>query len=753
MEKPLHRIFPHSSPLPWKKPGRALLLVFLLYTGIGAYAQKEGTDLIDSLKTELTIVKSDTAKVNILNELSEHAGWRINENDTSLEYARQALDLATKANFKNGMAMSLENMGIAYSQSYDYQEALKKYSTALELYKETENKRREGLINKNIGNVYQELGDYDKAIEYLTVSEELRREADDQAIIAEALYELANTHSTLGNYPEALEQFDSVLELYKEMGDKEGEARTYLAVGWIFATKGDYPEAQKQSYIALKISEEIGDKSLIADSYIRIGYIQLMQEEYAEALSSSWYALDLFKEIGSKSGQAKIYNFIGYTYYQQREYSLALENCSSALKLYEEIGDQQEIAYVYVHMGRIHEERGDYQAALKVYFDAVKPLEKKGDKYNIAGVYGSIGDVYVKLNQPREAKTWLEKSLRISREVGVKETTKVNYASLSKADSALHNWKGAYENYKLYTIYKDSIYNEENIKKLTQVEMQYEFDKKEALTKAEQEKKDFLAREALTKAKNNRNLALTGVGIFMLVAAFSGIGYRQNRRSNKIISREKQKSDDLLLNILPQEVAEELKTTGASEAKYFESVSIMFTDFKDFTKQSEKISPKELIRELNYCFKAFDEIITKHGIEKIKTIGDAYLAVCGLPVPQENHAKTMMEAAFEIRDFMENYKRKRVQEGKSFFEMRIGINSGEVVAGIVGIKKFAYDIWGDAVNIAARMESNGEVGKVNISESTYNQVKDDFECEYRGEIQAKGKGKINMYFAEPKSRI
>src|SRR5690554_543545 len=159
MEKPLHRIFPHSSPLPWKKPGRALLLVFLLYTGIGAYAQKEGTDLIDSLKTELTIVKSDTAKVNILNELSEHAGWRINENDTSLEYARQALDLATKANFKNGMAMSLENMGIAYSQRYDYQEALKKYSTALELYKETENKRREGLINKNIGNVYQELGD------------------------------------------------------------------------------------------------------------------------------------------------------------------------------------------------------------------------------------------------------------------------------------------------------------------------------------------------------------------------------------------------------------------------------------------------------------------------------------------------------------------------------------------------------------------------------------------------------------------
>src|SRR5690606_33540301 len=206
-----------------------------------------------------------------------------------------------------------------------------------------------------------------------------------------------------------------------------------------------------------------------------------------------------------------------------------------------------------------------------------------------------------------------------------------------------------------------------------------------------------------------------------------------------------------LLNILPEEVAQELKEKGSSDAKYFDSVTIMFTDFKDFTKLSETIPSKELIQELNYCFKAFDEIVAKHGVEKIKTIGDSYMAVCGLPAQNGNHAQKMVQAAIEIRDFIEDYKQKRQTEGKSFFEMRIGINSGEVVAGIVGIKKFAYDIWGDSVNTASRMESNGEIGKINISESTYNLVKDDFDFQYRGEVDTKGKGLIKMYFVESKT--
>lgn len=208
------------------------------------------------------------------------------------------------------------------------------------------------------------------------------------------------------------------------------------------------------------------------------------------------------------------------------------------------------------------------------------------------------------------------------------------------------------------------------------------------------------------------------------------------------IQQEKKRSDSLLLDILPAEVAEELKVKGYSDAKQFDEVTVLFTDFKGFTTHAENLSAHDLVKEINECFSAFDNILHKHNIEKIKTVGDAYLAASGLPVANPNHAKDTVNAAIEIRDFMLN----RRKENPDSFEVRIGIHSGHVVAGIVGVKKFAYDIWGDTVNTAARMEQNSEAGKINISETTYGLVKDKFSCEYRGEIEAKNKGKLKMYF-------
>jgi len=213
------------------------------------------------------------------------------------------------------------------------------------------------------------------------------------------------------------------------------------------------------------------------------------------------------------------------------------------------------------------------------------------------------------------------------------------------------------------------------------------------------------------------------------------------------LTKEKKKSDDLLLNVLPAEVAEELKRKGSAEAKYFDEVSVLFTDFVNFTTISELLSPQELVDELHHCFKAFDEIVVKYNIEKIKTIGDAYLAVAGLPNADANHAASTVKAALEIRQFT---KLRRQQKGDKTFDIRIGIHSGNVVAGIVGGIKFAYDIWGDTVNTAARIEQNSLPGHVNLSEKTYELVKDlnNFNFIYRGEIQAKNKGALKMYFVE-----
>ncbi|MEM9051158.1 MAG: adenylate/guanylate cyclase domain-containing protein [Bacteroidota bacterium] len=211
---------------------------------------------------------------------------------------------------------------------------------------------------------------------------------------------------------------------------------------------------------------------------------------------------------------------------------------------------------------------------------------------------------------------------------------------------------------------------------------------------------------------------------------------------------ERDKSDELLLNILPEQVADELKMKGEAEAKMIDEVTVLFTDFKGFTALSEKLSPKDLVKDLNDCFSAFDRICEKHGIEKIKTIGDAYMAAGGLPTPNKTHTVDVINVAFEFRDFIESGKQKKIDAGLPYFEIRIGVHTGPVVAGIVGVKKFQYDIWGDTVNTASRMESSGEVGMVNISEATFQIVKENphFDFVERGKIAAKGKGEIEMYF-------
>ena len=552
--------------------------------------------------------------------------------------------------------------------------------------------------------------------------------------IASAYLRLGQAYNNLGSYEQSQAYLSKALALST---DKLTTAKIYVNIGINHYEMSNYPEALKNYFTGLKAFEEAGDKRAIGSVYNNIANIYTDMGNYDEALKNHIAAKKIREANNDKRGIAGSHLNIGVIYFSQGNYYEALKNWFEAKKLYEELGDKNEVALTYNHIGVVYKNQEKYEPALKNYFDALKILEEVRDKEGIAITYNNIGTVLIADSKAGEAKEWLMKSLHLAKEIGIKMTIQDAYLSHARAVSALNNYPDAYANYKMYIVYRDSIANKENTEKIVQQKMQYEFDKKETQSRAEQ---------AVTKKELQRQkLVRNGfVGGFAIVLLFALLFLSQRNKINK----EKKRSDELLLNILPIEVANEIKMNGRSNPKTFSMVTVMFTDFKDFTQVSQNISAELLVAELDYCFSAFDTILQHYKIEKIKTVGDAYLCASGLPVSSFTHATDMVNAAIEIRNFMLLRKKEKESKGEIPFELRIGIHTGPVVAGIVGVKKYSYDIWGDTVNLAARMEQNSEAGKINISSSTYELVKDKFKCLHRGKLQAKNKGEVDMFFVE-----
>ena len=217
-------------------------------------------------------------------------------------------------------------------------------------------------------------------------------------------------------------------------------------------------------------------------------------------------------------------------------------------------------------------------------------------------------------------------------------------------------------------------------------------------------------------------------------------------KQRKEIEYERQKADDLLFNTFPYTIAKQLKSKGEAGLKTYKLVTVMFTDFKGFTRMAEIMDNQELIKELSNFFETFEEITGRHYIEKIKTIGDSYMCAGGLPIRNKSNPIDVVLASLEIQHVMKGINEIKRKQNVPTWDLRLGVHSGEVIAGIIGKKKFAYDIWGDTVNTASRMESSGDIGKVNISGDTYKYICDFFDCTYRGKISVKYKGEMEMYF-------
>jgi len=552
------------------------------------------------------------------------------------------------------------------------------------------------------------------------------------------------------NYPKAIELYQQSLAISKEISDKSGMASNLGNIGLVYERKGYYLKALDYQQRCLDIKEEISDTLGIAAALNNIGNIYKNLENYPKAMEYYKRFYVLIKKLSHISGMAMALNNIGLAYKNLGDLPKALEYYQQSLKVNKEIPDKRGMAHTLNNIGNVYKEQDDYLKALEYYKKSLKIKEEISDKRGMVNTLNNIGNTYYMLGDHTTAISWCEKGFNISEEINILEGQKKACQCLYDVHKTLGNTNKALEYHERVTLLNDSLQAKETSKKLQQMEFKRQMREDSLVREKEKLSVQIAHEKELRRKKRTRNIYLIVAAIFLLVA----VGFYRRilfvRKAKKAIEYEKNRSDHLLLNILPEEIAEELKEKGSANARNYDRVSILFTDFKGFTQISEKLSAEELVKEINTCFKAFDVICKKYNVEKIKTIGDSYMAAGGLPVHTEKSIKNTVLAGIEMAEFIFNRKQKQKNKDEIRFEMRLGIHTGSVVAGIVGETKFQYDIWGDAVNIASSMENSGKAGKVNISKSTYELIKEDptFKFESRGEVKTRDKGIIEMWFVE-----
>lgn len=688
------------------KKSISIILIFLAVVQSDIYAQKQGQALIDSLQNTLLQLKENRAKADVLNSLS----WQYyskGSRDSALSYAQQALKLSEKLHFKKGQATALRYIGNHYSDIGAADKSTECYQKALDISEEIDDKQGAVYNLRNLGHRYAEHSDLSQAMEHYQQALQTAKTINDQTQICEIYKDIGNLEAKFSNYPLALENYQQALKISEKSGDKRNSANILVQISWLYRNIDDKDKTIDFLNRSLKIYLELKDKQGASTVFSHIGNFYMNLPDYEKSITYYTRSIELKKELNDESGLTSDYFNMAGLYQFIADYPTALKYLKEASDLNLKLKSPVFKLFYLLNMGLLLQNAPD---SILVSI-GIKPQLR----------YQTM------VHQQKEALT-------LAKEIGDGNLLGQALNFLTSAYVGNKDFKSAYYSLQFNNTLRDSIQGQNVKEEIVRKEVQSAFEKKADAIKAEQEKKDI-------RQRNIRNTSFAALAVLLI---FSIVSIRQR---NKILKEKKTsealriQSDNLLHNILPSEVAEELKAKGNTQAKFFDEASVLFTDFVNFTQTVEHLSPQQLVEELNECFTAFDNIIESNGLEKIKTIGDAYLAVCGLPVANPQHAKKTVQAALEIRNFMAARKRK-----ENTFDIRIGIHSGSVVAGIVGVKKFAYDIWGDTVNTAARMEQNGEAGKVNISETTYQLVKKDFECAYRGKIDAKGKGEIDMYF-------
>lgn len=714
---------------------RILLLLLMAFLVISIYAKTSDIRLIQQ---NIKHQKTEKQLEILTNEAENYE----NKEDT---YYRSILnllkDLAIKSKNPDVIASFYNYTGEYYNAISDFDKAMAFYHKVEGMLTKVNNKAIKCRLYRNYGVAYAKKNEYKKAESYYSLALENAKAINDKTLIGDLYSLLSVMYMNTSEYETATKYAKMSLEVRLKLDNKKDIIRSYSTLGNILGLATSYKSALENHFKALKIAEAINDTTWIAGCENNIGVIYSFLSENNKALEYYLKAIKL-KELGENNTleMAYSYNNLAMVYKKLKNYDLAITYYKKSLDIKRTHKDLQGIASSSNNLASTYISIGEYKLAEKYAFDALKIYTDMQNDNGIVSSLNNLGYLYMEKKEYKKALQYSKQANELSLKTGNKQHSLRSYGLTVKIYEYLGDYKNAYFYHQKYFDYKDSLFNAESEKQIADIQTKYETEKKEKENTLL--KKDKLLNELKLSQNIYWRRFLTFILITVVIIAILVLYmYRKQRVANQIIQAEKEKSDILLLNILPVEIAKELKDKGKTTPQSFENVTVMFSDLVNFTEIASKLKPEEVIYELNDLFTQFDNIMEKNNCERIKTIGDAYLAVCGMPEANERHAQNIVKSALEMLKYIQN----RNANSNIFWSIRIGIHTGSVVGGVVGIKKYIYDIFGDTINTTSRIETHCLPMQINISETTYNLVKDDFTFEENQVVDLKGKGQIKMY--------
>jgi adenylate cyclase len=644
----------------------------------------------------------EQSKVNQLVELS--TAYRFTDINKSISTIDEAMALAQKIDFKAGIAECYLKKGQYLFNNGNQKESGENLQKAADIFMQIEAKGKYALCLKELGDYYSAIGDREKAKELIKQSSTIAAELQDRSL----------------------------------------QAQCDIASGIIEMNGGKFAESTAHFLNALKTAEAIKNDEIIMNSCRELGNLNSLEGNIP--LSNDYYhrALAINIKIGNKLGVADLYCNIGSNFLSLGNQQEAHANIQKSLELARSLNYKPTLALDLLNMGYCMTYQSQYEKARMEFDEAQNVFTELDDKHGYAEVMNAKGYLLAKTRDYNEAAKSYLASADIAKQINANDQMKTSYEGLAYIFEQRKDYEAAYKYQKLAQGISNEIYNTSNAQMVTKLQLSYDFEKMQEQQRIQQELKDKISE---SERKRSRYLAyfLIVLGLMAIVSAVSAfVAYRATRNAkellvekNELITKEKDRAERILSDIIPAEIEAKIKESGIGQIESF--ATVMFIDFYEFTKTEQKFHPMALMDELDIIFKGMDDITQKFNLETLKTLSDGYLCLGGSADSAESRPEDVINAAIKIQLLIDEIRLKNMREDKPYFEMRIGIHTGEIAGGIVGVRTIAADIWGEAVQAASFMEKMANAGEIRISEATFQLIKNKFETIYSGKLKVADK--------------